>query len=100
MQALGLPAAALQAFGGRVDVTVERAVCHLLMGDPLAAEATLCVAPDSAGSPDKGIAQFLLVGAYSFADTAHQHRTGPSLRISPAYVRSIAVRWQHHSAPA
>ena len=61
MQARGLPAPALQAFGGRVDVTVELAVCRLLLGDPLAAEAALRLAPDSAGRPDEGVAQFVLV---------------------------------------
>ena len=61
MQAQGLPPAALQAFGGRVDVTVELAVCRLLLGDPLAAEAALRLAPDSCGPPDVGIAQFVLV---------------------------------------
>ena len=56
-----------------MDVTVERAVCQLLMGDPLAAEGTLRMAPDSAGSPDKGIAQFVLVRAACSSKIAASH---------------------------
>ena len=71
---------ALQAFGGRVDVTVELAVCRLLLGDPIAAEAALRMAPDSTGSPDEGIAKFVLVRIRNFfldsAAAAHHHHRG------------------------
>ena len=52
-----MPQSELKAFGGHVDMSVERAVCALLMGDPLAAESALRVAPDSVAEPDKGVAQ-------------------------------------------
>ncbi len=75
----------MQAFGGRVDVTVELAVCRLLLGDPLAAEAALRLAPDPAGPPDEGVAQFVLVrtmGVIAGSDAAgFGHRV---LASSPA----------------
>ena len=51
----------LQAFGGRLDVSVERAVCQLLLGLPDEAEDTLGLAPGAAASPDPGVLQFVLV---------------------------------------
>ena len=53
-----------KALGGDVDVSVARAVCALLMGDPLVAEAALCMVPGSAIAPDNGVAGFILVRAH------------------------------------
>ena len=60
-QDAGLEPAVLKSFGGRLDVSVERAVCQLLLGDPDAAESALGLAPRTGGSPDQGVLQYVLV---------------------------------------
>ena len=67
-QAAGLAPDVLQAFGGRLDVSVERAVCQLLLGCLDEAEATLGLAPGAAAAPDPGILQFVLVRDQCFAE--------------------------------
>ena len=42
-------------------MSVERAVCQLLLGLPDEAEDTLCLAPGAAARPDQGVLQFVLV---------------------------------------
>lgn len=45
-------------------MSVERAVCQLLLGDPDAAESALGLGPNSTGNPDQGVLQFVLVRVF------------------------------------
>jgi hypothetical protein len=82
-----MPQSELKAFGGHVDMSVERAVCALLMGDPLAAESALRVAPDSVAEPDKGVANFVLVRSIAHCTLRPMY---------PFLVYAKTACWQHY----
>ena len=85
VQDAGLEPAVLQTFGGRLDVSVERAVCQLLLGDPDAAESALGMAPRTGDSPDPGVLQFVLVRVCGALCCSLGVRNGLGLRASDSW---------------
>jgi hypothetical protein len=47
--------------GEALDITVEQAVCKLLLGSPEDAERALGLSPDSTVTPDPGVLEFVMV---------------------------------------
>jgi hypothetical protein len=50
-------------FDGKLETSVERSVCLLLLGDPEAAQAVLGLSAGSERKPDPGVLDFVRVSA-------------------------------------